>query len=339
MIERATLEASRRLRRRGEPFVVATVARVSGSAYRRPGARMIITCDGWIAGCVSGGDLEADLGRRAWALTEQRPALVRYETAGIVDILLERFDPEALDPIALADDWMRAQRRGAIATRIAGGELVRMALADDGTLVGKAVFELSRELAGAIATGETRIHAHRGHDYLIEAIRPAPRLFVLGTGHDAVPVVELARRLGWEVIVSARHLGHGIRERFTAADAIVIGEPEEIAAQIDASDRALAVVMSHDLELDRENLGMLMSSRAIYIGVLGPRTRTEGLLAELGHRERDQRLHAPVGLELGAETPDEIALSIVSEIQAVLARSPATHLREHLGAIHATASS
>ena len=335
MIERATLEASRRLRMRGEPFVIATVARVRGSAYRRSGARGIITCDGWIAGSVSGGALEGDLAQRAWVLTELRPTLVSCDA---VDVLLERFDPAALDPIALADDWMRAQRRGAIATRIAGGEVVRTALADDGTLVGEGVFELSRELARAIATGETRIHAHRGHDYLIEAIRPPPRLFVLGTGPDAVPVVELARRLGWEVIVCANEARHGIRARFAAADAIAIGTAEQLAAQIDASDRALAVVMSHDLELDRTNLDMLLGTRAIYVGVLGPRARTDRMLAEL-LRDRDPRLHAPVGLELGAETPDEIALSIVSEIQAVLARSPATHLREHLGSIHASASS
>ncbi len=352
MIERAILEASRGLRARGEPFVIATVVRVRGSAYRRPGARMIITHDGWIAGSVSGGCLEGDLARRAFWLTEQGAALVSYDSSvppdaaldevraafglgcgGIVDILLERHDPAELDPIALAGDWMRAQRRGAIATRIAGGAMFRCALGDDGAPSGDVMFELSRELARAIATGETRIHAHRGDEYLIEAIRPAPRLFVLGTGHDAVPVVAFARRLGWDVIVCARHARHGLRERFAAADAIAM--PGEVVPQIEASDRAIALVMSHDVDTDRTNLGLLLPTRAMYIGVLGPRARTDRLLGELGE-ERDLRIHGPVGLELGAETPDEIALSIVSEIQAVLARSPATHLREHLGSIHAS---
>ncbi|HEY5935605.1 MAG TPA: XdhC family protein [Kofleriaceae bacterium] len=362
MIERAILEASRRLRERGEPFVIATVVRVRGSAYRRPGARMIITCDGWIAGSVSGGCLEGDLARRAFWLTEHGATLVSYDSnvapdaepdevraafglgcGGVIDILVERHDRLSgnsgrLDPIALADEWMGAQRRGAIATRIAGGSLFRCALADDGEPSGNVMFELSRELAHAIATGETHIHAHHGHDYLIEAIRPSPRLFVFGTGHDVVPVVALGRRLGWEVIVCARHARHGIVERFSDAGVLAIGTLETFAAQIDSSDRALALVMSHDLDVDRANLGMLLGTRAMYIGVLGPRSRTDRMLGELGG-VRDPRIHGPVGLELGAETPDEIALSIVSEIQAVLARSPATHLREHLGSIHASASS
>lgn len=120
------------------------------------------------------------------------------------------------------------------------------------------------------------------------------------------------------------------------ADELALGAPSELIATVDAADRALAIVMAHDFELDRAHLGALLGSRALYIGVLGPRARTHRMLAAAGAgADRDDaRVHAPVGLELGSETPAEIALAIVAEAQAVLARAPATSLRDRVGPIH-----
>jgi xanthine/CO dehydrogenase XdhC/CoxF family maturation factor len=125
-----------------------------------------------------------------------------------------------------------------------------------------------------------------------------------------------------------------VRERFHEADEIVIGDPSE---RIAAADSAFALVMSHNLDVDRDHLAMLIRSAVRYIGVLGPAARTQRLLDQLGIHG-DPRLHAPVGLALGAEGPEQIALSIVAELQAVQARARATHLREHEGPIHARAS-
>ncbi|HEY5947483.1 MAG TPA: XdhC family protein, partial [Kofleriaceae bacterium] len=172
-------------------------------------------------------------------------------------------------------------------------------------------------------------------DVFIEAVLPPPRVFVFGTGHDAVPVVQLARNLGWDVAVCTDQVRVTTRERFGQADEILVGTPAELASRIDECDRAVAIVMNHNYELDRDAVGMLIGTRARYIGVLGPRARTSRMLNDLYLVSQDDpRLHAPIGLELGAETPHEIALAIVSEVQAVLARVPAQCLRDRVGSIH-----
>jgi xanthine dehydrogenase accessory factor len=147
------------------------------------------------------------------------------------------------------------------------------------------------------------------------------------------------------------------RRRFATADHVYAGPPAGALRRIDASARPMAVVMSHNHEHDRQALAMLLPSRALYIGVLGPRRRTDRLLADLGRsdvalavsvahsiaealNDADARLHAPVGLHLGAETPQEIALSVVAEAQAVLAGASAMPLRDLSRArgIHASAT-
>jgi xanthine dehydrogenase accessory factor len=348
MIERTLLQAARELRARGEETIVATVVRVRGSAYRRPGARMLITRDRWIAGSVSGGCLEGDILRRAWWLTERSPALLTYDSSvaedasndelraafglgcgGVVDILLER----TTEPLARIDGWLTAQQSGVLGTVFAPS-VRQVALDADGTLHGQAGATLRGALEVAFNHDGRWVCQFDCEDVLIETIRPTPRLFVFGTGHDVVPVVQLAQRTGWYVVVCTKHGSHGVRERFRDADEIVIGDA---SPQLEAADDAFALVMSHNVDVDREHLAMLVSSPARYIGVLGPLQRTQRLLAQIGIHG-DPRLHAPVGLALGAEGPEQIALSIVAELQAVRGRAQAMHLREHEGPIHARAS-
>jgi xanthine/CO dehydrogenase XdhC/CoxF family maturation factor len=171
-------------------------------------------------------------------------------------------------------------------------------------------------------------------DVLIEVVLPPPKLFVVGAAHDGVPVVAMAHAVGWETVVCDTSSRVGTRERFTQADEILVGSPEDVARQVDACDRALAVVMSHDYERDRACLAALLATKVVYLGMLGPRRRTARMLSELDIAHEDARLHAPVGLALGAETPQEIALSIVSEAQSVLAGAHAGPLRGVAGAIH-----
>jgi xanthine/CO dehydrogenase XdhC/CoxF family maturation factor len=344
------------------------VVHVRGSSYRRPGARVLLTAERWIAGSISSGCLEADVLRRGWRRTGHGGAvLVTYDSAapdevraglglgcdGVVEVLLER---TALggnaDPLSFVDRCNAEQRRGVMATVFRSAAIdvavgARLAIATDGTWFARGMPEPVR---AALATECARFVRQGGPaaamslwvggasvDVLLEPVRPAPRLFVLGGGHDVVPVVDIARTVGWETYVCETSPRWTARERFGSADEVVTAPLAQIRARIDASERPLAVVMAHDYDRDRDALGMVLVSRSRYIGVLGPRRRTARMLEELGWSEAspDERLHAPAGLELGAESPAETALAIVAEMQAVLTRSDASSLHLRTGRIHA----
>jgi xanthine/CO dehydrogenase XdhC/CoxF family maturation factor len=170
---------------------------------------------------------------------------------------------------------------------------------------------------------------------LVEAIQLPPHLFLFGSGRDAVPVAALGRTLGWTISVFAPRPRFDLTARFVrVADHMHSGEAATVAAAVNAAACPLAVVMSHNLDDDRAALAMLLPSAARYIGVLGPARRTRQLLAEIelpdvpARPQRLERLYAPTGLAIGAETPDEIALAIISEAQAVVAGAAACHLRD-----------
>ena len=356
MTERSIVEAAGRLRRQREPYLVATVVCVRGSAYRRPGARMLLTQFRWICGAVSGGCLEGDIASKGWWRTQNgEPVVVTYDSRlpdgaddddvraafglgcdGIVEVMLERAGaPGRIDPLEIAEQCLHANRRAAIATVFRGGQVgARLAICAGGAPFGDPVPDaVLADARAAIETGESRVRSYGDLEVFIEAIVPPPRVFVLGTGHDALPVVELARSLGWQVAICTPHVRVSTRQRFVAADEVIVGTPADFVPRIDACDRAIAIVMNHNYDLDKQHLAMLLATRARYVGVLGPRSRTARMLDELGVTD-DPRVHAPVGLELGAETPHEIALAIIAEIQSVLAKSPAGSLRDRVGPIH-----
>jgi xanthine/CO dehydrogenase XdhC/CoxF family maturation factor len=362
------LRAARGLRRAGEPGLLATVVHVQGSSYRRPGARMLLTAERWVAGSISSAGLENDVLRRGWRPTHDGGAvLVTYDASApeevrsslgldadsVVQILLERTTLGGhADAVGFFERCHQAQLRGIMATvyrsdapDVAPG--ARIGIASDGSWFARGMPEPVREalasecLYGAKEVGEavstTVWVAGASLDVLVERVRPSPRLFILGGGHDVVPLVDIARAVGWETFVCHPQERELARERFESADAVVVEPLTALLERIDASHQSLALVMTHDYERDRDALGMLLVSRVGYIGVLGPHGRTARMLHELGGVEagQDERIHAPVGLELGAESPQEIALAIVAEMQAVLTRAPATRLRMRGGPIHA----
>jgi xanthine/CO dehydrogenase XdhC/CoxF family maturation factor len=353
--------AAEKLRHDAEPFLVATVVRVSGSSYRRPGARMLVTRDLWVGGSVSGGCIEQDVLRKGWWWTSNgAPRLVTYDAHsdgalgwglgpgcnGTVDVLLEPGKKDGLDPMEFIARCYKTQERGAIATVFGGATPLgtHVAVTSSGSVASDGVDEATRERIAeecrrVLDRAESKVVGCRTSagpvDALIEAVLPPPRFFVIGGGHDAVPVVSIASTVGWETIVCDASARFAMRERFPAADEIVAANPAEIAARVDACDRAMAVVMAHDYERDRACLAALLETRVAYIGMLGPRNRTARMLDELGASRHDPRVHAPVGLALGAETPQEIALSIVAEAQSVLTGMSGASLREQSGSIHA----
>ncbi len=183
-----------------------------------------------------------------------------------------------------------------------------------------------------LPTGEVEV--------FIEVIQPPLPLIIFGAGHDAIPVARFAKELGWNVTVVDTRQALATQNRFADADAIVLSHPENISNYITVSDRTVAVVMTHNYLHDLELLKILLPSPVCYLGILGPKSRTERLLEELRqigtHLSREQlhRLYAPIGLDIGADTPEAIALSIIAGIQAVVTGRLGNQLRERKGSIH-----
>ena len=355
------------LRREGAPFLLATVVAVRGSSYRRPGARMIVSGDRWVAGCVSGGCLEGDVIRRgAHRVRHGAPVVVTYDSTsddeigwgfglgcnGVVEVMLEQIDGStAVDPLLFASRCIAAETRGVLVTVFRSDDAAipvgsRLAVRADEPVAATLAPGPPRdalERAARAARATTTLETH-GVSALVELLEPPPRLFVCGTGHDALPVVTLARSMGWRVTVAAGHPSAATKGRFLAADELLAGPGSVLRDAASRHARSFAVVMSHDYDRDKECLAALLEARVEYIGVLGPKRRTERMLAELAQAGASitdamlSRVHAPVGLDLGAETPQEIALALVSEVQATLTGAPARRLRERSGPIHVPAA-
>ena len=356
-LERIVHEAAR-LEAEGAAFLLATVVRVAGSSYRRPGARMLVAGDRWVSGCVSGGCLEGDVLLRGAHRSRAGAVVVTYDSTtedgepwgvglgcnGVVDVLLEHVAPgERHDGLAFARACFDAEIAGTLVTVIRsahsavpigarfalgpGSDRVRP-IAD--AAIRSALAQAAREAAGVVELPAV------GLTVLVETIAPSPQLFVLGSGHDAAPIVALAQSIGLRVTVADRAIREG--SRFLAADRVIStgGAWDQLRAAIDAAVEPYVVIMHHQRDADRDALATALVSRAQYIGVLGPARRTHELLGELGRRaDDDPRLHAPIGLDVGAETPEQIALAIVGEVQAVQRRRAGGKLRSRTRPLHA----
>lgn len=298
----------------GKPAVLATVVAVRGSAYRRPGARMLVTGDGWRAGSISGGCLEAELTRQAAFLVSHGRALVRsYDTAedagarlgcgGEVDVLLEPLKSMAfLDVLARVTQGRESiDVRTAIETRTGEREV---------------------RVGGALVHSTTTAPL-AGVRCFEERIDPSPRLIVVGAGHDAMPVARFADELGWSVDVYDWRPGLLTKDRFPTASRC-LASASELSSRLQVEPGVLAVVMAHHLDYDAAALAVLLRDASVSsVGLLGPRHRSAQVLALIESRGRlteaqRSRLKAPVGLDLGAEGPAAIALSIIAEAQAAL---------------------
>ncbi|HSR67887.1 MAG TPA: XdhC family protein [Acidobacteriota bacterium] len=359
----------RDIRRQGEAAVLATVVRVEGSAYRGPGARMLWTPQGGATGFLSGGCLEGDVAEHAVEVAQSgEPRLVRYDMTspddilwglgmgcdGIVDVLIESVPPargpDALDFI----DRSIAGRHHAVAalTCQQQGQIAlgcKLLLRQDGTLQsdlpqGPHRQRIEAEARQALQSRKSRQVEieEEGTDLpvFIEHIAPPLHLMIFGAGHDAVPLADAASRLGWSVSVIDHRPAFAKAERFPSADRVECLHPQEADDQIRPGPDCAAVVMTHNFPKDVEWMAWLLPSEVPYIGLLGPRARTDNLLDDLekqGQQPSQQqlaRLYGPVGLDIGADSPQEIALSILAEIRTVLSGRGAGFLRERPGPIN-----
>ncbi len=358
-----------KLRAAGKGAVLATVVSIEGSSYRLPGARMLIADATWKAGSVSGGCLESDVVLRAReVLDKKEAAVVTYDTTsdedivfgvglgcrGIIKVLIEPVTPQRVEP-DLVTFIMRCivHRQTGVAATVIGVEgrvdakpgqrLVRSA---DGALSsniadGALNAAIEAHVASAAASHTTAFDLAEGTaQVFIEIVRPPIPFIVFGAGHDAIPAARLAKELGWHVTVSDHRAAYATWERFPFADEVLVASPNEIIGRIGLTHETVALVMTHSYLRDLELLKILLPSAARYVGLLGPRRRADELLAELERQsvritpEQRRRFYAPVGLDLGAEGPEGVALSILAEIQAVIAHREPGHLRARKGAIH-----
>lgn len=354
--------------RQGKTTVLTTVISASGSTYRRAGAKMLLTSDGCSIGTISGGCLEADVVLKSQkVIATMQPTVVTYDTSsdedivwglglgcnGCVRVLIEPITPKQADYVEFLSRCYSDRKLGVVATLVSNAGLVQekvgtRLMLQQGSfishfspLVTASIVEDARTaLQDKVSTLKSYQLPNGEVEIFIEVIQPPLSLVIFGAGHDAIPVARFAKELGWNVTVVDTRQALATQNRFTDADAIVLSRPENITDQISVGDRTVAVVMTHNYLHDLELLKILLPSQVCYLGILGPKSRTERLLAQLRQigtqptLEQMHRLYAPIGLDIGADTPEEIALSIIAGIQAVITGRLGNQLRERKGAIH-----
>lgn len=330
----------------GEPMVLATVYDTLGSTYTKAGHRILIAANGDYQGLVSGGCLEGDLAERARNVLETRDAAtVTYDMRddgedlwglgvgcnGLIRVFLQLLSPETgYEPLAsIAAGLLGVKTAGAAVVVSSGGS----DLATGATLIwdGEArnawqldTAGIERLAPGCAAANERATTALElgpdGAEVLYSPLMPIPRLLVLGAGLDAVPLVRFAAGLGWLVTVADHRPAYLEQGDFSSAERAELIRPDELATVFELNHYDAIVVMSHHLATDRTYLAQLERVHAAYLGVLGPGARRDRLLDELGaSREALRaRLKGPVGLTIGADSPESIALSVLAEIHAEL---------------------
>lgn len=355
----------------GKKSAMVAVVHVNGSSYRRPGARMMVTDDGELTGAISGGCLEGDALRKAMlVLSQQQSKLITYDTSdegdatigiqlgceGVIQVLFEPIDPgNKNNPIQLLRKAVAFRQQSVLVTLVS---LQDKKNKQPGTCL---LMEANGNISGEIPYAELQdavmedvqlvmqqqTSLFKNYEYknisvtaFIEFLQPPVSLVVVGAGNDAIPMMQIADTLGWEVRVVDGRGTHAKPERFTAACQVLVSKPEKVLEQLAIDSQTVFVMMTHNYNYDLAMLKVLLQRKVIYIGMLGPKKKLERMLDELrdeGIALTDEQLNSiygPVGLEIGAETAEEIALSIIAEIKAVLSNKTGGSLRNKQDVIH-----
>jgi len=341
-------------RKLGKACALATVIEVNGSAYRRPGARMLVTAEGQLTGTISGGCLEGDARRRAQQVMYRgKPEIIVYDSTDIDDdlehgaqlgcqgqvfILLEPLDfNDAHNPLELLRETFELQQPSVLATILKSGDpdiapaAQRVLLTNDGNLKHDDINiefiekQLQPDMHMVLHNQTSAIydydHADASFRIFLEAIKPAPLLTIYGAGNDVQPLVQLAHRLGWRVTVIDGRPLLADRQRFPEAEQVKLIRVSDLPQHL--VQQGYVVIMSHNYYYDLAALEAISRSEEMkYIGILGPRKKTDRMLNDLEQKgidvaSLDQHIYSPVGLDIGSENADEIALSIMAELLAV----------------------
>ena len=299
------------------PLALATLVRVDGSSYRKPGARLLVDREGPVRGSLSGGCLEGDVHARAMeAMAEDRPRMMQYDLRGDADLVwgsgsgCEGLLEILVEPLHGFPDWMSwIQRAWTTRTPLT----LRTNLDPDHLGMRSIPSEPDAPASG-----------------FVETFIPPTALWIIGATDDSSPMVRMAKELGWFVGLLDHRPAFARPERFPEADTVRAGHPAQVIPGLPLDGRSAVVLMTHHYAKDLESLRLLMPMKAGYLGLMGSRARGRKLLAELAVEgiHPDARFHTPVGLDLGADTPEAISLAILAEIQASLAGRSGRALRE-----------
>jgi xanthine dehydrogenase accessory factor len=323
------------------PYVVATVISATGSTYRKPGARMLVEGDGRITGLLSGGCFEQDLREHAMKVLSTGVArTVRYDMRsdndlifgigagceGCMDILLEPSYPGAASASAILEaTTMSHEGRSVALAAIYNGPDAELGTRLWHTHIPSHMDEpLASACAEAVAQRQSRPVAWKNagsvREAWIQVVLPPPAVLVCGAGPDTEPLVAGLRALHYPVTVVDHRPAYANIERFRGAT-VISGPAASLSSSVELNRFFAAVVMSHHLESDSSYLRALSTTNLEYIGLLGPKARRDRLLADIGAAAVDieARLRSPIGLDIGAITPEGIALAILAEIHAAAA--------------------
>ena len=347
----------------GLQTALATVVHVEGSSYRRAGARMLITEDGQLTGAISGGCLEGDALRKArLVMAQNKPMLVTYDTTddddaklgvglgcnGIIHILIEPiFAGKQDNPIQLFKQFLSKREPVVLVTLFTmnnkqaaqpgtcllldKNEVTTGEFPDD-EIKDALLADAKNVLVNGNSVTKTYLYGDK-FTCFIELLQPAVSLIIFGAGNDAIPLMQIAAALGWQIYIVDGRSNYAIAERFPLAKKIIISKAGNVMQQIIIDERTLIVLMTHNYNYDQCVLKQLLPLSLPYIGVLGPKKRLQRMLDEFAREgvkitpKHLESVFGPAGLDIGSENADEIALSIIAEMQAVLKKRAGTSLR------------
>jgi xanthine dehydrogenase accessory factor len=355
--------------KQGKKTALATVVLVEGSAYRRAGARMLITEDGQLTGAISGGCLEGDALRKArLVILQQQPMLVTYDTTddddaklgvglgcnGIIHILIEPITPQTNNPINLLKAIVNNRKPAVLVTLFSVDDRKALqpgtclCLTEDDQLVNGLANTPYRDTLQSDAQRVLKNQRSANNTYtdgvaytaFVEYVQPVISLVIIGAGNDAIPLTKIAAVLGWDITVIDGRNNYALPERFPSAKRVIVARPEQVLSNIALSEWTAFVLMTHNYIYELNLLKELLPLALNYIGILGPKKKLERMLAELEDTgtkitpEQLDKIYGPVGLDIGSEGSEEIALSVVAEIKAVLSARNGLSLRNKGAGIH-----
>jgi xanthine dehydrogenase accessory factor len=366
---KAIISAYDQLDRKTTQAALATVVRVEGSSYRRTGARMLVTDNGvWIGG-ISGGCLEGDALKRARiAISKSESSLITYDTTeedafqigvglgcnGIIDVLFMPLDFQSKNnPVEVLKSCLQESRQTHVLLTITELEGVWMTLKIGNTLQYKGpesllIFEkdglgsqLQELILHQIASNKSapqyiELTDGRKLSLFIEILFPDIHLILMGHQYDAYPLARLSKEMGWRITLVSNP--SKVNSKLLEVVDKILGNHQ--LEEIDIDQYSAALLMSHDYKTDKLNLTKALGTNIPYIGMLGPKVRAEKIFRELSEEgkpvseENMKRINAPAGLDIGALSPEEIALSLIAEIRAVFSKRQGGFLKLRQSTIH-----
>ncbi|OMP67266.1 XdhC family protein [Domibacillus epiphyticus] len=324
--------------KRDEKAAMLMITEVKGSSYRKPGTKILISSDGQISGSLSGGCLESDLAEWTKIAIEQNKAMTKsYNLSendlwglgigckGSLEVLILPIERESLFWNRINEEACKNQIIRLVFDTFSGeGWLLNAqneVLAQNGENIPidllNGISKHDKKFAHVIQTGSKR--------FVIDTNFPLEKIVVCGAGHDAVPVVDLALKANFDVTVLDPRTQFNHESRFPGVNHM-IAESDMMDGLPELHD-SYWIIMNHHMERDREALQLALQCNPKYVGLLGPIKRSDELLGSVGYVYSDKMIYSPVGLDLGAETIEEVAISIISELLAVRNEKTSGHLK------------